>query len=53
MCFCAKRDDFGVSFWGFVRGFFCIWGCPRVCFWMGFRGLNPYTVGINSNFEGN
>jgi hypothetical protein len=38
---------------GFMRGFFCVWGCPRVCFCVGFGGFIPYTVGLKSNFEVN
>ena len=46
MCFCVKRDDFGVSFLGFVRGLFGVLGKSRVCFCAGFRGLNPYVEGL-------
>ena len=50
MCFARGKE---IHFGGFVRGLLGILGQTRVWFCAGFRGCNPYTEGLKSNFEAN
>ena len=49
--FCVKRDDFGLSLWGFVRGLYGVLGLSRVICWMFGWGFTPILEVIETKNE--
>jgi hypothetical protein len=44
--FCVKRDDFGLSLWGFMRGLFVVLGQSRAFFRLSGTQFILYTIGV-------